>query len=95
MPRGELFPPPAFRECRHRSFARRLIAVSWAAVFVLRERPFFCFLWSKRTPFIGSISRLSGWCDGVRTMLRKPFLYFVRVNSLIRPNDAINGMALK
>ena len=24
-----------------------------------------------------------------------PFLYFVRVNSLIRPNDAINGMALK
>src|SRR5262249_5886944 len=28
-------------------------------------------------------------------MLRAPVFYLVRANSLIRPNDAINGMALK
>jgi hypothetical protein len=26
-------------------------------------------------------------------MLCAPFLYFLRANSLIRPNDVINGMA--
>jgi hypothetical protein len=50
---------------------------------------------SKEDEVAGSISRLSGLCDAVRTMLRAPFLYLVRVNSLIRPNDTINGMALK
>jgi len=43
----------------------------------------------------GSIGRLSGLCDAVRTMLRALFLYLVRINSLIRPNDTISGMALK
>jgi hypothetical protein len=28
-------------------------------------------------------------------MLCAPLLYFVRANSLIRPHDAIDGMALK
>jgi hypothetical protein len=49
----------------------------------------------RRTTRSGSISRLSGFGGGWGTMLCTPFLYFVRVDSFIRPNDAINGMASK
>jgi hypothetical protein len=32
-PRWRRLPPPAFRECRHRCLARRLVAVRWRAFF--------------------------------------------------------------